>query len=197
MLELRSRSSAPFQVLKALLSFFSVAPWVSKILSSFRLADGLNLWPLLGQVTFLGYFNHSIRSEWHNIVPSIRAWLYAPWRSKKALIELEFANISSSWDGEEDEMWVKAGGRGVMGPCDTNQEPISTVSAPSPRRLRPARTHCSLKLPCHRTPPPPNNQTEGNLILFPTLKSCDMDGSPSENHVMPRKCMMPSLPIYV
>ena len=55
-------------------------------------------------------------------------------------------------DVGEEEMSVQAGGRGVMGPCDTNQEPISTVSARSLRRLRRGRTHW-LKLPRQGTPP--------------------------------------------
>lgn len=68
----------PFQSLKPLLSFSSTAPRVSKILPSFRLADGLNLWPPSGWVTFSGYLDHSHRSEWHNIVPHIKAWYYTP-----------------------------------------------------------------------------------------------------------------------
>ena len=79
MLQLSNGITPPFQSLNPILSFSSIsAARVPKILPSFRLADGLNLWPPSGSVSFSGCFHHlhhSHRSERH---PPIKARDYTP-----------------------------------------------------------------------------------------------------------------------
>ena len=96
-------------------------------------------------------------------------------------VEVEMVVVEMMVDNEEEEeedetTRCQAGGRGVMGPCDTNQEPISTVSARSLRRLRRGRTHW-LKLPRQGTPPTSQQLNTGEWDTFSILNpaQCPLD----------------------
>ena len=108
-------------------------------------------------------------------MPAIKSW-YERRVKMVVAVEVEMVVDNEEEEKEDETTRCQAGGRGVMGPCDTNQEPISTVSARSLRRLRRGRTHW-LKLPRRGTPPTSQQLNTGEWDTFSILNParCPLD----------------------